>query len=196
MRHGPRPHAEPVDNLSYPKYLMGDAKDVTTQKNPGVHPKKADIIGYWRLVDAEGDPAKDEVGFQNGLYKSAGAKAISVAGEDDSESAPGIFLVGQPSLVKSDPMSTCRFFIGGHVVIPFKSGLYSTAFTIEAWVEAQWTPGTQVRAHVVRRRWILQSGVRSDARVSRIHACRSTPRAGGMPRCSPTSVRCFPASCP
>ena len=61
--------SEPVDNLSYPKYLLGDSKDVATQKNPGVHPKKADIIGYWRLVDAEGNPAKDEVGFQNGLYK-------------------------------------------------------------------------------------------------------------------------------
>ena len=42
-------------------------------------------------------------------------------------------------------MSTCRSFIGGHVVIPFKSGLYSTAFTIEAWVEAQWTPGTKFK---------------------------------------------------
>ena len=144
--------ADPVDNFfRYRKYLLGDPKDVAIQKNPGVHPKKADIVGYWRLVDAEGDPAKDEVGFQNGEYKSGTAlKEIAPAPPNEgSEPAPGTFLPGQTSLVKSDTLSTCRFFNGGHVVIPFKPGLYSNGFTIEAWIDAQWTMGKEKFGHTL-----------------------------------------------
>ncbi|MGH7359907.1 MAG: LamG domain-containing protein, partial [Candidatus Rokuibacteriota bacterium] len=39
------------------------------------------------------------------------------------------------SLIDSDPLVDCRFFNGGYVLVPYKPGLYSDQFTIEAWVK-------------------------------------------------------------
>ena len=43
-----------VDNLSYPKYLMGDAKDVTTQKNPAYTRRRptSSATGAWWMPKA------------------------------------------------------------------------------------------------------------------------------------------------
>ena len=47
---------------------------------------------------------------------------------------PGHFLLGEDSLIDSDPTVDCRYFNGGYVIVPYKPGLYSDQFTIEAWV--------------------------------------------------------------
>jgi hypothetical protein len=113
----PPPPAAPK-KPGYAKYIMADPNNPGSVKNNTVVPSRADVIGYWRLVDKAGSTtAKDEKGFQNGLYKE-----------------PSSLVPGQPGLIASDP-STGFFFNGGYVIVPFKAGLYTDEFTIEAWVK-------------------------------------------------------------
>src|SRR5450631_3969026 len=59
----------PVDKPPrYRDYIMAVPGNPGTVKNPGVKPNAADVIGYWRLVDAASTVAKDEKGFQDGAY--------------------------------------------------------------------------------------------------------------------------------
>ncbi|MFO7686049.1 MAG: LamG-like jellyroll fold domain-containing protein [Desulfobacterales bacterium] len=127
---------------NYRKYILGEANNPGTVKNPMVVPNGADVIAYWRLVDAPtANIAIDEKKFQDGQYiKVPPLAAIPPttappnAARGGSESAPGDFLTAQPGLITSDPGALCRFFQGGHVRVPFKAGLYADEFTIEAWI--------------------------------------------------------------
>ena len=127
---------------NYRKYILGE------QPNPGlvntfpaVVPNGADVIAYWRLVDAPTNPkADDEKNFQDGDYK-AGHVLPLVAPTPTSPGSegrnPATFVTGQGSLIDSDPGVQGRFFNGGYVLVGYKPGLYSEQFTIEAWVRVE-----------------------------------------------------------
>ena len=128
------------DPPSYRDYIMGEPY-AGPVRNPGIKPDKADIIGYWRLVDADSSPlAKDEKGFGNGLYKTVGyidARA-STPTSPGSEGAAGDFQFVHDGLIVAEQTAECRFFRGGHVVVNYEPGLYTDEFTIEAWFEEGW----------------------------------------------------------
>lgn len=149
----PSPEATIDKPPRYRDFIMGAPNNPGTVKNPGTKPNAADVIGYWRLVDdAASTVAKDEKGFQNGAYVAtpSGLPGIPVSSPGGgSEAAPGTFVTGQTGLVATDPAAMCRFYNGGHVEIPFKSGLYTDDFTIEAWVELQWGSTTVGFEHVL-----------------------------------------------
>ncbi|HEY8074017.1 MAG TPA: LamG domain-containing protein [Labilithrix sp.] len=71
-------------------------------------------LAYWRLDDADGDPAKDEIGFANGTYSGGCTHGV-----------PGAQSGGRA--VRFDG-SSCRIDLGKE--IPF---LANAAYTIEAW---------------------------------------------------------------
>ena len=57
---------------NYRDYIMGKPDNPGSVLNPSVKPNPADVIGYWRLVDAaSGTVAKDEKGFQDGAYRTS-----------------------------------------------------------------------------------------------------------------------------
>lgn len=142
----------PAPQPRYRNYIMGDAKAATSVPNPGITPKQGNVIAYWRLVDA-GSTANDEKGFQAGEYRDGAAlppippNLGAIPPQLGSEAAPGTFLTGQKSLIASDTVATCRFFNGGYVFVPYKQGLYTAEFTLEAWVEKQWGQGVTGFAH-------------------------------------------------
>ena len=77
------------------------------------------IVGFWRLSEEPGEPtAFDAMGVNDGTYV-------------------GDVLLGQPSLVASDPDAAAQFDGStAHVDLPFVVDV-SAAFTIEAWVRPQ-----------------------------------------------------------
>jgi len=120
---------------------MGELNNPGLVKHSGVKPSRADVIAYWRLVDlssANDAIAKDEKGFQNGTYKVIGR----LEPKDASDTAPGDFGAPEDSLIVSDKGVMCRSFNGGYVVVPYKPELYTEQFTIEAWLNPQWSPGS------------------------------------------------------
>jgi Concanavalin A-like lectin/glucanases superfamily len=149
------PDAPPPDDKPprYRDFIMAVPGNPGTVKNPGVKPNAADVIGYWRLVDAAASTvAKDEKGFQDGAYVATpgGLTAVPPTSTDaGSEGSPGTIVTGQPGLITTDPGAMCRFYNGGHVEIPYKSGLYTDDFTLEAWVEVQWGPMTTGFDHIL-----------------------------------------------
>jgi hypothetical protein len=149
---GTAPDTTPAKPPRYRDYLMAVSGNPGPVKNPTVKPNAADIIAYWRLVDDTGSSvAKDEKGFQDGAYvATSGLSAVPPSSTDaGSEAAPGTIVTGQPGLITTDSGAMCRFYNGGHVEIPFKEGLYTDDFTIEAWVEVQWGPMTTGFEHVL-----------------------------------------------
>ena len=101
-----------------------------------------DVIGYWRLVDEPtATVAKDEKNFQNGEYKTVPAPGLPPEEPNStfpgSEAASGGFSP-HDSLFPFESIK-CRIFNGGYVLVPFKPGLYTDEFTIEAWIKPQWT---------------------------------------------------------
>lgn len=146
---GPPP---PPPGPRYRNYIMGDATAAISVPNPEVVPKKDNVIAYWRLVEA-GPTANDEKGFQPGQYtEGTSLPAIppnlgTTPPQPGSEAAPGTLLTGQKSLIASDTAVTCRYFNGGFVLVPYKAGLHTPEFTLEAWVDAQWGQGVSGFAH-------------------------------------------------
>jgi hypothetical protein len=137
---------EPDDTLTTPPnyrdYILGEPNNPGLVKNDKVVPNRADIIAYWRLVDASTNTvASDEKYFQDGTYTQSTAPlavqapTASMAG---SESASGGFFSNHISLIDSDSSVMCRVFDGGYVLVPYKVGLYTDEFTIEAWVDVSW----------------------------------------------------------
>ncbi len=119
---------------NYRDYIMGKPDNPGSVLNPSVKPNPADVIGYWRLVDAaSGTVAKDEKGFQDGAYRTS----------TDPDTIPGDFVTGQPSLIVSDPGAMGRFFNGGYVLVPAKSKLFTDEFTLEAWVLPGFAAGSE-----------------------------------------------------
>jgi hypothetical protein len=117
----------------YRDYILGAPNNPGQVKNPTFPPNGAEVIAYWRLVDAAASQAAiDEKGFQDGAYKEGHVLPV-VAGSEGRN--PAHFTPGQPSLITSDPAVQGRFFDGGYVQVPYKPGLYSDEFTIEAWVK-------------------------------------------------------------
>jgi Concanavalin A-like lectin/glucanases superfamily len=132
----PDPVAPQPDNNppNYRGYILGDPKNPGSVKNSSVVPKGANVIGYWRLVDAAGSTvARDEKGFQDGKYRTS----------VDPDVVPGNFVTGLTSLIASDPGAMGRFFNGGYVLIPAKAGLFTEEFTIEAWVRPGFAAGAE-----------------------------------------------------
>ena len=122
----------------YRNYIMGEPNNPGTVKHSGVIPNKMDVVGYWRLIEPAGAPiAKDEKGFQDGQYVEGQAIPLEAptAATPGSEAAAGNFVAGQNGLILSEPSALCRYFNGGYVRVPFKAGLYTDEFTVEAWVE-------------------------------------------------------------
>lgn len=139
----PPPVLEPTPITTPPNYrayILGEFPNPGLVKNSAVVPNGADVIGYWRLVDAAGAvKALDEKHFQDGTYQSGQvlpdiAPTAATAGSKGRN--PAHFVAGQPSLIDSDPTAACRLFEGGHVRVDFKPGLYTDQFTIEAWIRA------------------------------------------------------------
>ena len=107
------PSSPPSDGKppNYRSYILGEANNPGTVKNPMVVPNGADVIAYWRLVDAPtATMAHDEKSFQDGKYVKVPPLAAippttapPTAARGGSESAPGDFLTGQPGLITSDP---------------------------------------------------------------------------------------------
>jgi hypothetical protein len=99
---------------------------------------ESSVRAYWRLVDVEvpANEAKDETGFQKGFYEvNPGLPREKKSGSNPgSDAALGGFLFNQEGLIVSDPTAKCHSFEGGHVRVPFKDGLYTEEFTIEAWI--------------------------------------------------------------
>jgi Concanavalin A-like lectin/glucanases superfamily len=119
---------------NYADYILGKPNNPGSVKNQSVKPNGADVIGYWRLVDAAASTdAKDEKNFQPGKYRTS----------TDPDAIPGDFVTSQPSLIVSEPGVLGRFFNGGYVLIPAKSGLFTDEFTLEAWVLPGFAPGTE-----------------------------------------------------
>ena len=118
----------------YADYILGDPH-VGDVKHPGVKPVKDDVIAYWRLIDPEPPTvAADAKGFQPGTYEKSYALPPTA---DSKGKAPPAF--GPPDiagLIVTDNAAKCRLFDGGHVKVPFKQGLYTDNFTIEAWIKA------------------------------------------------------------
>jgi hypothetical protein len=98
------------------------------------------VIAYWRLTDAPASTtAEDLRKFQDGEYKDGYALAAIAPTQAQPGSKPrnpAYFVTGQDSLIDSDLSAKCRLFEGGHVFVPFKPGLYSDEFTIEAWIKS------------------------------------------------------------
>ena len=142
---GPAPTPPPTPGVQppttppkYRDYILGIQPNPGLVKNAGVVPNGADVIAYWRLVDAAASAtALDEKGFQNGTYKEGYkldpiASTATAAGSEGRN--PAHFTTGENSLVDSEPAVKCRFFDGGHVLVPYKPGLYADQFTLEAWI--------------------------------------------------------------
>lgn len=134
----PTPPTEKPKPPRYRDYILGLPGNPGTVPHPEVVPDGGAVIGYWRLVDAPGATvAKDEKGFQDGKYV-AGQLLPDNAG-DQSEGATGNFIENQSSLIVTDPAVKGRYFNGGRVEIPFKAGLFTDDFTLEAWVTPAWS---------------------------------------------------------
>lgn len=140
---GPAAPAKP----RYRDYIMGAANNPGTVKNPESQflPNAKDVIAYWRLLDAvatDGADAADEKSFVTGKYHQGQSIAprAQTSSSDGSEAAPGTIIAGQKSLIDGETKTGLNFN-GGFVAIPFKDGLYTNTFTIEAWVLRQGGPG-------------------------------------------------------
>lgn len=140
---GTPPSATPPspDNKSpnYRAYILGEQPNPGQVRNPQVVPNGADVIAYWRLIDAAGSSvAKDEKNFRNGEYRSGHQIPTTppTGSETPSEARnPAHFITGENSLIDSDPSQRCRYFNGGYVFVNYYPGLYSDQFTIEAWIK-------------------------------------------------------------
>jgi len=125
---------------NYRMYILGEWPNPGAVKNPSVVPNGADVIAYWRLVDAaNAGVAVDEKKFQNGAYQSGQtlpAIAPTTTTPGSTGRNPANFVDGQDSLIDSDPGVKGRRFEGGHVLVDYKPGLYTDTFTIEAWIRA------------------------------------------------------------
>jgi hypothetical protein len=136
------------DTVSYRDYIMGEFSGPAVMPvvpNPTFVPKNENVIAYWRLVGT-GSTATDEKGVHHGEYRE-GQPVDNIAPttvDAGSDAAPGTFDANQQSLVISDNVAKCRTFFGGYVFVPFNPNattkLYTDEFTIEAWVDTQWTP--------------------------------------------------------
>jgi hypothetical protein len=136
----------------YRDYIMGEPNNPGVVVNDGgVVPNKADVIAYWRLVDvwklvdsAAGKIAKDQIGVHDGSYvqRQSLSEQAPTPTEAGSESASGAVYSNHYSLIDSDTSSLCHTFDGGFVLVPSKPGLYTEEFTIECWIEVNWTMGT------------------------------------------------------
>lgn len=80
----------------------------------------------------------------NGFYNSA--PSVPYDPVNQSAAAPGTFTLGQPGIVLGDvpqnssTRSACAAFNGGFVSVPFNAALNpQTQFTVEAWVQPNWT---------------------------------------------------------
>ncbi len=128
----------PTTPPRYRDYILGIQPNPGLVKNTGVVPNGADVIAYWRLVDAPASPtALDQKAFQDGAYKEGhklDAIPITATAAGSEGRNPAHFTTGENSLVDSDPTVKCRFFDGGYVLVPYKPGLYADQFTLEAWV--------------------------------------------------------------
>ena len=123
----------------YKEYILGSPNNPGTVKNPTVMPNGADVIGYWRLIDAAGNTsAQDEASSgRHGQYAEGHACQLiaPTATTPGSEfRAPAKFIGGQDSLILSEPSAKCRYFDGGFVRVPHKPDFYTEQFTLEAWV--------------------------------------------------------------
>jgi len=137
----PTPPPTPTETKppNYRKYILGEQPNPgLVNAFPGVVPNGADVIAYWRLVDAAASvDAVDEKAFQKGDYKQGHTlptvnPTTTVAGSEGR--TPAKFVTGQSSLIDSDPAVKGRFFDGGYVLVPYKPGLFSEQCTLEAWI--------------------------------------------------------------
>lgn len=134
----PLPHRNPP---RYRDYILADpsAPPGGVVQHYDVTPNRADVIGYWRLIDAKPGPAADEKGFQAGEYVEV-AQQIQEA-LSDTGPGPGLVDPSQLSLIESDPQVRCRTFVGGCMRVVNRPELFPVSFTIEAWVSPRWSAG-------------------------------------------------------
>ena len=168
----PTPPPPPTETKppNYRKYILGE------QPNPGlvntfpaVIPNGADVIAYWRLVDAPtATIADDEKDFQNGDYKTGHALPAvnptpTVPGSEGRN--PATFVPGQASLIDSDPGVQGRFFNGGYVLVALQAGAPLRAVH-DRGLGARGPPGREFRAHAVRCRRELRLARRHPGRAA------------------------------
>ncbi|MBA4097191.1 MAG: hypothetical protein C0484_10550 [Rhodospirillum sp.] len=131
------PEKQPVPK--YRDYILGNPGKGNV-RNPEFVPDGGAVIAYWRLVDDSPESAafgSDEKRFAPGQVREGHA----LPNVDPTPDAPGSeprnpasFFRGEDSLIASDPTVHCRIFDGAYVVVPHVPNLFTTQFTIEAWV--------------------------------------------------------------
>ena len=97
---------------NYRGYILGEFPNPGMVKNPSVVPNGADVVAYWRLVDAPASvDAKDEKNVQKGTYQEGQtlpAIAPTATTPGSKGQSPAHFVPGQNSLIASDPTVKCR----------------------------------------------------------------------------------------
>jgi len=97
------------------------------------------VVSYWRLGEASGTTAGDELGTHPGTYTDVPPMAAVDTPNGASAAAPGTFALGQPGLIASEPARTSVTFNGGRVEVPHTDNALDPAqFSVEAWVFPLW----------------------------------------------------------
>jgi hypothetical protein len=137
---------------TYRDYIMGvtnsnDAK----QKHPLFRPDRANIIGYWRLGDADGVAADEKDNARPGKYFVGQSlpNENPAGASPGSEAAPGQIVTGKENLTQDKTTSTSRFFNGGFMQVPWDDKLYTGDFTIETWFDFGSSPPAPNFQHTV-----------------------------------------------
>ena len=115
-----RRKAAPIPGL----HLWPNQQPRSSEEQQG-RAKKADVIAYWRLVDAASSTtAKDEKGFQTASTKLCRRFPMKRLTRPTLvlNPQPAAFLPGKRPHHHANPAAMCRIFNGGHVLVPFKPG--------------------------------------------------------------------------
>lgn len=149
----PTPTPVPPSLPAYKDLVLGRVSNGAQAQllpHPSALVSAADLVGYWRLLDAVGSAtARDEAGFQDGEYVTGQAIAPVPTGPDGdgSDAAPGAIVAPVPGLIGRDPTGAPRLFNGGYVRVAHKPGLHPREFTLLAWVQT--TSAQNGNEHVV-----------------------------------------------
>jgi len=107
---------------------------------------ESSLVSFWTLTDGdEGTTAVDEAPaghLFNGTYMSG----LGASGPDPvqkSAKADGNVAISKPGIVPgdhtSDGQDPCHSFTGGVVSVPFQQALNLASFSVEAWVQPDWS---------------------------------------------------------
>ena len=97
-----------------------------------------DLVAYWRLGEPDGaTTATDQKGGHDGTFETV-TLAENGPGQSAATGSPPVLELGAPGQLESDPEHTSVRVDGGYVEVPFDEALNPAAFSVEAWVVAEW----------------------------------------------------------